>query len=63
MPTVVQGVSKPQVVIKIIAKELRDILLSLPEDERRFIISNPPNGYTKINNLYLHEEDEELIPK
>lgn len=62
MPTVIQkGLPKSLSLIGLIPESIRDLLLSLPEEERTFIISKPQAGFTKVKNIYLKEIGREVI--
>lgn len=48
MPTVTQKAMKPQVVPRLTAEEIVGLLLSLPDDKRMFITSDPKLGQRRV---------------
>ncbi len=48
MPTVTQKALKPRVILAVTAEGIRDMLLSLPDDERALIISDTKSGQHKV---------------
>lgn len=48
MPTVTQRAPRPRVILKLTAVEVRDMLLSLADDERMFVTSDPKPGQHKV---------------
>lgn len=51
MPTVIHPATKPRVSVKLTAEEIRDLLLSLPDSERIFIISDPKPGQHRVFSI------------
>jgi len=51
MPTVIQPAKKPLPTIGIKARQVRDLLLSLPDNERMFIMSDPKPGQHRVISI------------
>lgn len=68
MPILVQKNLRPKAKARLIAEEIRDMLLSLPDNERAFIISDPRPGQHRIISMRRNasgnpEYDYEQVPE
>lgn len=68
MPVVIQRGPKPQVLVSLTPEEVRDLLLSLPDNKRIFIISDPKLGQHKVISIRRNvsnnvEYDYEKVPE
>lgn len=58
----------PAVTVGVTAKELRDLLLSLPDNERMFVITDPSSGEHRVMSIRRNqvgniEYDYESVPE
>lgn len=51
MPTVIQKGAKPQVIVRLAPEEVRDLLLSLPDNKRVFITSDIKPGQHRVFSI------------
>ncbi len=61
MPTVVQKAMKPPILVRLTSEEVRDLLLSLPDNERKFIITDPRPGENKIFSIARDSVTDEVV--
>lgn len=62
MPTVITKGGKPVVLAEITAEKLRDLLLSLPENERMFVTSSPEAGKHRVYNIHGRKVGDKYQP-
>lgn len=61
MPIVVQKAVKPSILVRLTPEQVRDLLLSLPDDERKFIITDPGPRENKVFSMAKDNTTDELV--